>query len=574
MPPLRRFSALILVSALIALALAPLGSTTSWASGTDIGAPPDPLSATATGQPPPITNGGGQPRIPIAQQKATPDWLKLLNSYRARAGAPNLVLSRPLSSAATNHARYMLTNRVVTHTENPNLPGYTVSGDRAGRHSLVGAGFSSPEAYIIAWLSSPFHLIPLLDPTLTATGWGYAKNASTSTAVLDVYSERQAAVPTTGWPRTNTKGTITWLQMADPSYPDPAYGCPAPVGAWYGSPIVVDRGPNRTVTSAGATLTENGVRVPICVRVASSYADPTARAFMQGKALVIPRRPLKANARFSGEVRTNLGTSAIRFSTGTATPLSSAFGDVTGDGVADILAVNRANQLLSYRAGARSSLVGRSTVGTGWGSMNWMQTVPDLNGDGHTDLLARSTSGRLFVYWGGGNGRWSGRSVLPGSWGHYTLLSMVGDITGDQRPDLLARDRAGTLWRISFTGSTSLGRPARVGSGWQGMRFVFSVGDRSGNRVPDILAVDRSGILMRYSLTRDGRFTGARAVVGRGWQSMSAVYSPGDLTGDGRWDLVARSSSGVLYCYPNLTTAWGSRRTIGSSGWNSMRLLS
>ncbi|MCE3292399.1 MAG: hypothetical protein K0Q84_1336, partial [Arthrobacter sp.] len=54
----------------------------------------------------------------------------------------------------------------------------------------------------------------------------------------------------------------------------------------------------------------------------------------------------------------------------------------------------------------------------------------------------------------------------------------------------------------------------------------------------------------------------------------TAIAAPGDLTGDGRADLVARDSSGVLWTYPGAGNAlFGTRIRLGS-GWNAMTGIS
>src|SRR6476646_8394399 len=62
-----------------------------------------------------------------------------------------------------------------------------------------------------------------------------------------------------------------------------------------------------------------------------------------------------------------------------------------------------------------------------------------------------------------------------------------------------------------------------------------------------------------------------RQRVGSSWNVMDVVRGPGDMTGDGRSDLLAReSATGVLWLYPgNGAGSLGTRVSLGK-GWNVM----
>jgi hypothetical protein len=54
---------------------------------------------------------------------------------------------------------------------------------------------------------------------------------------------------------------------------------------------------------------------------------------------------------------------------------------------------------------------------------------------------------------------------------------------------------------------------------------------------------------------------------------MTAIVAPGDFSGDGRLDIVARDSSGALFLYPSASGgAWLPTVRIGQ-GWNSMTAI-
>ena len=62
------------------------------------------------------------------------------------------------------------------------------------------------------------------------------------------------------------------------------------------------------------------------------------------------------------------------------------------------------------------------------------------------------------------------------------------------------------------------------------------------------------------------------AVIGQGWTGFTALFSPGDLTGDNRPDLIGRNQTGTLYSYQNRSGSWGPARQAGTN-WNGIRLF-
>ncbi|MFE1344514.1 FG-GAP repeat domain-containing protein [Streptomyces sp. NPDC058757] len=194
-------------------------------------------------------------------------------------------------------------------------------------------------------------------------------------------------------------------------------------------------------------------------------------------------------------------------------------------------------------------------VGTGWQTYNAVTKLAPITTEAAGGgVVGRDSSGVLWSY------RTTGMPYAPftqrvrvgSGWGTYKQLAGVGDATGDGRPDLIGRDGTGVLWLYKGTTSTTAPFSARirVGGGWQAYNQLTGAGDLTGDGRADLIARDTTGVLWLYPGTgRAEAPYGARVRVGAGWQGYPLMSSPGDLNDDGRADLIARDGTGNTYLY-------------------------
>ncbi|WP_318210889.1 MULTISPECIES: VCBS repeat-containing protein [unclassified Streptomyces] len=340
-------------------------------------------------------------------------------------------------------------------------------------------------------------------------------------------------------------------------------------------------------------------------------------------------------------------------------------GDVNGDGRADVIARTQDGVLYLYLGTGSTSapLSGRILVGGGWGVYDQLVGLGDGTGDGRADLYARDTTGTLWFYAGTGdkNKPFGTRKSIGGGWNTYNQILPNGG------GDVLARDNAGTLFYYPANGDGTLGGRTQtgdtgdllgvaqlagagnnpytgkegvyattpggalywytnsttgklmpreeflgaggmsgltvtnlsslnadglsdlavqengdpsgflyiegntIGSGWGVYNALVGPGDLSGDGKADLLARDRSGVLYLYKGNGKGTAFATRIKVGGGWGSFNKIVGAGDFTGDGRTDIAARTSGGDLYVYPGTgvaATPFGARKWVGS-GWNT-----
>lgn len=187
----------------------------------------------------------------------------------------------------------------------------------------------------------------------------------------------------------------------------------------------------------------------------------------------------------------------------------------------------------------------------------------DLDGDGYADVLSRDLAGRLwFVPGSTGAGR-----LLGAGWNAMTAVTRHGDFDGDGHEDLIATDTAGKMWLYPVTGSAVFHPRRLVGAGWNTMAKVTAVGDLTGEGTNDLLATDKTGKLWLYPGNGHGNF-GARKLISSGWQVMTALTGSGDMNGDKIADFFARDTSGKLWLFAGKGHATFYPRHLVSSGWN------
>jgi hypothetical protein len=256
--------------------------------------------------------------------------------------------------------------------------------------------------------------------------------------------------------------------------------------------------------------------------------------------------------------------------------------DWSGDQHADVLTIHPDGTLLMYRGnGAGGWITGAGQpLGGGWGSFTALLAPGDWSGDGKPDVLARGSDGALFMYRGNGAGGWAGtlRQQIGAGWESFTALLAPRDFSGDGHPDVLARTSAGALlmYRGDGDGGWITGVGEQIGSGWEPFTALLAPGDFSGDGKPDILARTSEGALLMYRGNGAGGWvTGSAEQIGAGWGGFTALAAGGDFSGDGKPDVLAGTSDGTLLMYRgNGAGGWLSSagEPVGS-GWSSLAYI-
>ncbi|NYE42050.1 FG-GAP repeat domain-containing protein [Streptomyces fulvorobeus] len=247
------------------------------------------------------------------------------------------------------------------------------------------------------------------------------------------------------------------------------------------------------------------------------------------------------------------------------------FHDQAYAALGDLVTLNSSGTLTQH-FGQKGGVFSGKSSGAGWPAGSTALPFADTGSDRCAELLVRMAGGELRRY----SGR-CGRAYTPSSshvslgtgWQVYDVMTSTGDLNGDNRPDLVTRQKStGDVYFHAGTADGKFAARLKIGSALGKYARMTGVGDITGDGRADLLAHDRDGGLWRYNGLGTGRFAG-RALVASDWgRSYDVVVGVGDITGDGRPDLVERDTSGRLFRNNgNGKGAFGSRTQI-ASGWH------
>ncbi|WP_405770326.1 FG-GAP-like repeat-containing protein [Streptomyces sp. NBC_01538] len=221
----------------------------------------------------------------------------------------------------------------------------------------------------------------------------------------------------------------------------------------------------------------------------------------------------------------------------------------------------------------RIRLTAKAANGTTTDTLIYDKQVPvrsverhDFSADGIGDLLTSDSAGRLAIQPGTGRGTIdSAHKVVGSGWPTTSTFVPFGDLSGDACNDLLVRDSTGRLSRYDGTcgrAFTPRSQHRPLGTGFGGYDVLTSPGDLTGDGRADLIARDRSGVLWRYSDDGQGGLTArVRLVAGQG--GYTRLTGAGDLNGDAIGDMVGLDRAGVLWRWlGNGRGAFGSRTRI------------
>ena len=228
------------------------------------------------------------------------------------------------------------------------------------------------------------------------------------------------------------------------------------------------------------------------------------------------------------------------------------FQDVTGDGYGDLVSISGRGTLQVQPGTPEGRFLGVRTISTStaWSGYSQVLAVPTINGDHLADLVWMTSSGGFYDANSVPLGLAAADTVTSsGSTGYRTctgLASVRGTATKGSSI-LCIRKSDNALVRFDSDGSGNISaKPATVTpSGWNGSSYdrMFGSGDVTGDGKSDLLVRDSSGRILAWQGNGSGGFTSAVQLFSSfgGYRDLT---SPGDMNGDGLSDIVVRTSTG------------------------------
>lgn len=204
------------------------------------------------------------------------------------------------------------------------------------------------------------------------------------------------------------------------------------------------------------------------------------------------------------------------------------FGDLSGDRCNDVLVRFTSGAFRAYRpacgAAVTPSTAYTALGGTGWNQYNVLTSPGDISGDGRADLIVRQAStGDIYLYKAASTGTFAARVKIRSKWTYKKIVG-VGDLNGDGYGDLLAQDNSNELWRYDGTAGSQFKERVKVFNDWgASYNVVVGVGDITGDGKADLVSRDSSGNAWRNDGNGKGSFS-SRTKIASGWQGYKGLF--------------------------------------------------
>jgi hypothetical protein len=231
--------------------------------------------------------------------------------------------------------------------------------------------------------------------------------------------------------------------------------------------------------------------------------------------------------------------------------------NVVGNANPDLLVKSRSGAVQVVPTGGQTGFKAPVATRGSWSGMDALLAAGDLTGDGRGDVLGRWRASKYTrIYRGDG----AGHVVLPGVaptavFRKANMILPAGDWNRDGHNDVIMRNAAGQLRLVPGLGGGRFGKPRLLAKRWAGYTSTSVTGDLSGDGRPDVVALRGNGYAYLFTNRSRKLFAVPRARTYVGSQYNSVLGAGRDLTGDAYGDVVLRSSrSGQIAILPG---RWG-----------------
>lgn len=382
--------------------------------------------------------------------------LTLINQKRAAAGAPAVKWNQSIGNVSQDWSAHL-----GEATKSDTFDWATIHRSDAGG-SLIPSGATwyreiiafnfSAQSIVDWWMSSASHKAAMLDPKATDIGIGYVVPTSGPYAGWHMVVSNLAAYPgsvtvsgaattTPTTPPVTSTVSAKVLQTLDTKGNLWAYNAPgnttlgsrALLGSGWGNAKqilsvdwnsdgildIVARWGNGYLTMY-AGIGGDDYKAPINIGSGWQNYDITATKLRNTDKYpgLVARNIVEGNLYYYSNPSGAAHGSRTKIGSGGWTPMSEINAlDWDNDGNMDLIVRNPAGQLVLYRTNGAGVILNqtRPVVGSGWGSFQSINTVPNFAAPGSVGLLAQSPTGTLRYY-----------PIVNGRFGTFTTVGTSG----------------------------------------------------------------------------------------------------------------------------------------------------
>jgi Cysteine-rich secretory protein family len=263
---------------------------------------------------PPAKAASTPAQTPIAApDPAGPEWLRVINAYRASSGLGPVANDPGRQAGVDLHVKYLAATASFAHDEDRNNPLYTAAGAKTAQGSLLTGwqGLDRSDRQIIEdYMIGPFHAIHILEPRLQSVAFAALHNppgaALTVAGVLDIsgFGPKVTIDRPVVFPGNNATIPFT---TASNEFPNPLTACPG-----FTDPVafpLIAMFPTSPRNATATIQTNDGTNLDVCL-VDTSYSNPDAAVQTVGRFLldqkhavfVIARKPFVAGTTYHAVV--------------------------------------------------------------------------------------------------------------------------------------------------------------------------------------------------------------------------------------------------------------------------------